>query len=210
MKRTPYILTTVILLSFFSCKEKSLHDLFSEYDSLLYIADSAFISSLDLKHFEDLSTRDLEKLYVKPDDSEPEAIDNVIRILIESDTNNDVFWQFKQYSLKALHSFHLESDLRVYTWYIWFSDGEQGPEIIMASVFQKENLINCFELAKLYTYSFSRAWNSGKEEGQIFKNGQVTKTIIDPSSKNDRNTPNTVRRYSIENGYLMELTDSLF
>lgn len=220
MKRTAYILTTVILLSFFSCeKESSFDDIFLDYDSLPYIADSAFITSLDLNMFDDLSLQDLVKLYVKPIDSEIVAIDNVINMLIDmgegekipkqKEINQNTYWQLEQYSLKALHSFDLESGLSVYTWYLWFSDGEQGPEIIMASVYKNDKVVNCFQLTKLYTYTFSRAWNSGSEEGRIFKNAQVIKKIINPTNKADTFNTQTDRMYTLKNGYLEELADSL-
>jgi hypothetical protein len=131
-----------------ACGQAQLEDLFTEYDEFPYITDSLFIVSLNAEDHEALTGEHLKILYEEVKKPNGLQNKNMIRALIEkdsieeqdpgSDKIKDRYWQFLYHEMFALHKLHIASGIELYTWYLSFSDGNQGPELIMCTTFKNE------------------------------------------------------------------------
>jgi|GEM_PF-2886546 len=159
--------------------------LFIEKNELPYVVDSEFFYDLlySNQDYKELDAGLLRILYENVSHSDENSYKGVMRAIIEVDSLKksnveeekifELYWEFTEINLLALHKFPLNADIEIYTWYVSFSDGNHGPQIIFVTIFQNKVPYSCFQLAENDFHSDSPMWSESYSESKILENGKV-------------------------------------
>jgi len=213
--RKSYVILGLILLSFSA--SPNIETLFVNYNEFPYKTDSELFEDILHNNYNAFDASLLKELYENVIHLDKYSNNEVVRALIEIDSlrqNNvseeqieEQYWEFNEIKLLALHKLTLESGIEIYTWSLAYSDGNQGPEIIFATIFKNKRPYSCFQLAHNSSFSESPMWCEWYTDSKIFKNGKVIihdfyrlGEYVEESGEKDIESWETIEELFIGNG----------
>jgi hypothetical protein len=172
----------IFLVVSISTNAQEFDNFFQEFDEFPYVVDADFFAST-YNDFEELDPSYLRELYENVDHVDENSNDNIVRAFIEIDSLKDAgkwteeekseYWEFYTIDLKALHKFKISPEIICYSWFLEYSDINQGPSKIFVTIYKNNEPSFCFELSTFAYYSDSPVWGEQEVEAQVFKDGLV-------------------------------------
>ncbi|MBN2891232.1 MAG: hypothetical protein JXL97_05150 [Bacteroidales bacterium] len=177
-----YVFLICSVLLFYSCKSQNIDELFLDFDEFPYTVDAEFYQNVH-SNFDSLDPSYLRILYENVDHIDENSNDNIVRAFIEIDSLKDIgkwteekkseYWEFYTIDLKALHKFQISPEIFCYTWFLEYSDMNQGPSKVFMTIYKNNEPSYCFELSSFAYYSDSPVWGDEEIEAQVFEDGLV-------------------------------------
>ncbi|MCK5028256.1 MAG: hypothetical protein KAR57_01390 [Bacteroidales bacterium] len=180
MRKLQFFIISILL---YSCTSASIDTLFIEINEFPYKVDSELLEDILHSKYKVLDASFLKELYENVNHLGKNSNNEVIRAIIEIDSlkkNNvseeqieEQYWEFQEIKILALNKLTLKTGVEVYIWSVSYSDGNQGPDIIFATVFRNKKPYSCFQLAINSYSSDSPMWSEWYTESEISQSGKV-------------------------------------
>ncbi len=175
-------------------------DHFKEFNDFPYTTDLILREEADKSSYFDLDPKFLRTLYEGVRRQKNDNNQNIIRAFIEMDSLRQKkvseekirqeFWEFPWVKIQALHKFELKNGIKVYTWYYSYNDGNQGPDVVMATLYKNGKPQFCFQLGTNNHYSDSPVWSNYQDDGEIYKDGKLLISHLSEYGEYDDETDN--------------------
>ncbi len=155
---------------------------FVETNVFPYKVDSIFNSNV-IENFQPIDFGYLKILYQNVKNIDNNTDKEVIKSFIAIDSlrdsglsDEDILSDYPDFyitRLVALHKFKISDEITAYSWFISFSDFNQGPEYVYITLSKNGELYSCFKFSVFSSYSDSPMWTLFYTKSEILSDGLV-------------------------------------